>query len=58
VTAAGRAGSDAAGPAALAHTLTNAFQAIWVPDKLQERQRLADEVVELAQRLDDPLFRP
>ncbi len=37
-----------------AHTLTNAFQSIWVPDKLQERQRLADEVVELAQRLDDP----
>ena len=41
-------------PAALAHTLANAIWAIWVPDTLQERQRLSDELVELAQRLDDP----
>jgi tetratricopeptide (TPR) repeat protein len=41
-------------PAALAHTLANACWAIDVPDTLQERQRLIDELVELAQRLDDP----
>jgi class 3 adenylate cyclase/tetratricopeptide (TPR) repeat protein len=49
-----RAGGD---PAALAHTLANVIRAIWVPDTLQERQRLADELVELAQRLDDPWLR-
>jgi len=41
-------------PPALAHTLTNASMAIWAPDTLQERQRLSDELVELARRLDDP----
>jgi len=41
-------------PSALAHTLTNASMAIWAPDTLQERQRLSDELVELARRLDDP----
>jgi tetratricopeptide (TPR) repeat protein len=41
-------------PGALAHTLANATTAIQVPDTLQERQRLSDELVELAQRLDDP----
>ena len=41
-------------PAALAHTLVNAGYAIWVPDTLRERERLTDELVELARRLDDP----
>ncbi len=41
-------------PVALAHTLANACWAIMVPDTLQERQRLSDELVDLAQRLDDP----
>ena len=41
-------------PAALAQALANAIWAIWVPDTLRERQRLANELVELAQRLDDP----
>lgn len=41
-------------PAALAHTLANACWAIDVPDTLRERQRLSDELVELAQRLNDP----
>jgi hypothetical protein len=41
-------------PAALGHTLTNAVHAIWVPDTLAERLRLAHELVELARRLDDP----
>ena len=41
-------------PAALAHTLISASWAILVPDTLQERQRLIDELAELAQRLDDP----
>ncbi len=41
-------------PGALAHTLANAYSAIWVPDTLQERQRLTDELVEIAQILDDP----
>ena len=43
-------------PVALAHTLTNACWAIWVPDTLKERQLLSDELFELAQRLDDPWF--
>jgi class 3 adenylate cyclase/tetratricopeptide (TPR) repeat protein len=41
-------------PLALAHTLVNACWAIWVPDMLQERKRLTDELAELAQRLNDP----
>ncbi len=41
-------------PVALAHALANASRAILVPDTLQERQRLIDELVELVQRLDDP----
>ncbi len=40
-------------PSALAHTLNSAFWAILVPETLQERKRLADELVELAERLDD-----
>jgi class 3 adenylate cyclase/tetratricopeptide (TPR) repeat protein len=43
-------------PGALAHTLANARLAIDVPDTVHERKRLSDELVELAQRLDDPLF--
>jgi len=46
-----RAGKD---PAALAFTLHNAIYAIQVPDTLPQRQRLAGELVELAQHLDDP----
>jgi tetratricopeptide (TPR) repeat protein len=41
-------------PAALAHTLLNASWVIWVPDMLHERKRLTDELIELAQRLNDP----
>lgn len=41
-------------PSALAHTLNNAFWAISTPDTLQERKRLSDELVELAERLNDP----
>jgi tetratricopeptide (TPR) repeat protein len=41
-------------PAALAQTLNDASMAIWVPETLQERKQLADELVELAERLDDP----
>jgi class 3 adenylate cyclase len=41
-------------PAALAHTLNSAIWTIWVPDTLGERERLVDELDELAQRLDDP----
>jgi len=41
---------------ALAHTLTNACWAIWVPDTLHERELLSDELFELANRLDDPWF--
>ncbi len=41
-------------PAALAHTLHNAILAILVPDTLQERRRMAHELVELARHLDDP----
>jgi class 3 adenylate cyclase/tetratricopeptide (TPR) repeat protein len=41
-------------PAALAHTLLNACWVIWVPDMLRERKRLTDELIELAQRLNDP----
>jgi class 3 adenylate cyclase/tetratricopeptide (TPR) repeat protein len=39
---------------ALAHTLNNAFWAILVPDTLQERQELSEELFELAGALDDP----
>jgi ATP/maltotriose-dependent transcriptional regulator MalT len=38
----------------LAHTLTNALSAIWVPDALEQRSAMSDELFELAQRLDDP----
>jgi class 3 adenylate cyclase len=41
-------------PAVLAHTLFSVSWAIWVPDTLPERLRLIDELVELAERLDDP----
>jgi hypothetical protein len=41
-------------PVALANTLFVACWAIWVPDMLQERKRLTDELLELAQRLNDP----
>lgn len=41
-------------PAALAHTLADVTWAIWVPDTLEERQRSIIELVDLAQRLDDP----
>jgi hypothetical protein len=39
---------------ALAHTLAHAIWAIYVPDTLEERQRLTDELFDLTQRLDDP----
>jgi class 3 adenylate cyclase/tetratricopeptide (TPR) repeat protein len=41
-------------PLALARTLANAVSAIWVPDTLDERKRLIDELVELTERLGDP----
>ena len=41
-------------PVALANTLFIACWAIWVPDMLQERRRLTDELLELAQGLNDP----
>ena len=41
-------------PTALAHTLANATAATWAIDTLAERRRVCDELVELAQRLDDP----
>jgi class 3 adenylate cyclase len=41
-------------PAALAHTLAHACWAIDVPDTLQERKRLNDELVDLTHRSDDP----
>ncbi len=44
-------------PAALAHTLVNATAAVWAPDTLKEREQLTDELLELAQRLDDPSLR-
>jgi len=40
--------------AVLAHTLVNALSAIWVPDTLQQRAAMSDELYTLAQRLDDP----
>ena len=46
-----RAGGDAA---TLAFTLHNVIYAIQVPDTLQERRRLAHELVEIARLLDDP----
>ena len=45
-----RAGHD---DTALAYTLHNAISAILTLDTLQQRQRLADELVELAQRLNE-----
>ncbi len=47
-------GQAADDPAALAHTLNDAIWAISAPDTLDERRRLSDELVELAQHLDDP----
>lgn len=44
-------------PPALAHTLFNACWGIWVPDMVQERARLTDEMNELADRLADPVLR-
>jgi class 3 adenylate cyclase len=44
----------AADPAALAHALNYSSWAIAVPDTLHERQRMSDELVELAQSLNDP----
>jgi class 3 adenylate cyclase len=44
-------------PATLVNTLIHASWAIWVPDTLRERQRLTDELVELAAHLDDPRSR-
>jgi class 3 adenylate cyclase/tetratricopeptide (TPR) repeat protein len=41
----------------LASTLINAIMAIWAPDTLLEHDRMTDELVELAQRLDDPSLR-
>jgi tetratricopeptide (TPR) repeat protein len=41
-------------PVALAHTLAHATWGTWVPDTLEERQRLIAELVALAQSLDDP----
>jgi tetratricopeptide (TPR) repeat protein len=38
----------------LAYTLESAFVAIWMPDTLEERQRLVEERIELTQRLADP----
>ena len=38
----------------LAHTLVNATSAIAAPNMLHERKRMIDELLELAQRLDDP----
>ena len=42
---------------ALAGTLFYAIRAIGAPDTLPQRQRLSDELVELAERLDDPRLR-
>ncbi len=41
-------------PVALAHTLNYAFWAMIGPDTLEQRGGLTDELVELAERLDDP----
>jgi class 3 adenylate cyclase len=41
-------------PLALADTLFIASWAIWVPAMLAQRRRLTDELLELAQRLNDP----
>jgi class 3 adenylate cyclase/tetratricopeptide (TPR) repeat protein len=46
---------SAGDPSALANTLSNACWGIWMPDMVQERKRLTDELGELAQRLKDPL---
>jgi class 3 adenylate cyclase len=49
----GRSSGD---PSALAITLHNACWGIWVPDMVQERRRLTDELGELTRHLDDPLL--
>ncbi len=41
-------------PACLAHTIDNAGLAISVPETVQERLLMADELTELARRMDDP----
>ena len=41
-------------PAVLDYTLNRAVFAIWGPEALKERESLADEQLDLAQRLDDP----
>lgn len=44
-------------PDALAHTLVGAFLATWIPDTLEQRKRLIDELVELGRQLTDPRLR-
>ena len=44
-------------PATLVNTLNHASWAIWVPDTLREREPMTDELVEMAQHLDDPRLR-
>jgi class 3 adenylate cyclase len=44
-------------PDALAHTLVGAFLATWIPDTLEQRKRLIDELVEIARHLTDPRLR-
>jgi class 3 adenylate cyclase len=44
-------------PAALAGTIFYAIRAIGAPDTLEQRRRLSDELVELAQGLEDPRLR-
>jgi class 3 adenylate cyclase/tetratricopeptide (TPR) repeat protein len=41
----------------LAHTLVGAFLAIWIPDTLEQRRRLIDDLVQIAARLTDPRLR-
>jgi class 3 adenylate cyclase/tetratricopeptide (TPR) repeat protein len=41
---------------AFANTLHNACWGIWVPDMTQERRRLTDELVAIADRLNDPVL--
>ena len=41
-------------PAAFATTLLNACWAVWTPDMLNERERLTEELVDLARELNNP----